>query len=451
MKYKVVKWLLLTVPMVFCCKAIAARPISISEGEAHPITLSAEMESAFTSDSKVVDYQVIDGKKVVIYGRKAGKANFMAFDQAGNTLINRLVVVSTSFSELEAQVAVQFPLADVQISGVAKQVVLSGFVNSNDEKERIYTLVGELLAKTAQEQKFAFEGNQNGDDIDVDFMTRRHFAGVVNNIEVTTTKQVNVKLTIAEVSHAFSQEFGIEVGSSGSTGIFVDQLSHFSAGDIVSVISAVGNESLGQILAEPNLSVISGEKASFLVGGELPVVTVVDGTTNVMYKEFGVRLELMAKVLRDDKIKLSLMPEVSSLDTQYANETYDLPSLKTRRAQTTVELGDGQSFVLGGLLNQEDRESLTRIPYIGDIPILGALFRHTATENNKTELVIVATVNLVQPIKASQIQLPTMDKTSTLARFLAFDGDAGSQSEGDHAHSNNGQAEKILASGGFKQ
>ena len=233
-------------------------------------------------------------------------------------------------------------------------------------------------------------------------------------------------------------------GTSASVpGVFVQPLTSFSSSDIMSVITAIGNDSVGQILAEPNLSVISGESASFLVGGELPVVTTVNNSTNVVYKEFGVRLELMAKVKKDDKITLSLVPEVSSLDTQYENDSYNLPALKTRRARTTVELGDGQSFVLGGLLNSEDKESLQKVPFIGDIPILGALFRNSVTQRNKTELIIVATVNLVQPIHPSQIQLPMMKKTTTLSRFFAL--------EDSYITASDKWAKELLATGGFKK
>lgn len=137
------------------------------------------------------------------------------------------------------------------------------------------------------------------------------------------------------------------------------------------------------------------------------------------------------------------MPEVSSLDTQYANSTYNLPALKTRRARTTVELGDGQSFVLGGLLNKEEAESLRKIPFIGDVPVLGALFRHTETTRNKTELVIIATVNLVQPIEPSSIQLPTMQRSSTLERFFALPKERPAIEQQ--------LSQQILATGGFKQ
>jgi len=205
----------------------------------------------------------------------------------------------------------------------------------------------------------------------------------------------------------------------------------------------MGNDTVGQILAQPNLSVMSGETANFLVGGELPVVTVVDGTTNVEYKEFGIRLDLMAKVLEDDKIKLSLMPEVSSLDTQYSNASYNLPALKTRRARTTVQLADGKSFVLGGLLSTEDKESLSQIPFIGEIPVLGALFRSSGTERTRTELVIVATVNLVQPVEPSAVQLPTMQRTTSLERFFNVEPTSSNKEQ-------NKWANEIYATGGFK-
>ncbi|OIQ25105.1 pilus assembly protein N-terminal domain-containing protein [uncultured Vibrio sp.] len=415
---------------------------NLTVGEAKTFSIRGEVTSVFISGKNVADYQVIDSHKVVVFGRTMGSASFIAFDSQGNEILNRLLVVNKSYRVIEQQIEVMFPNAQVSVAGIGDNVVLSGLVANEQEKDNIHQLVGELLGKTATSTSYQMS-DEESDDVDVGFMTQLNYQGVVNNVEISATKQVNVKLTIAEVSHSFMQDFGIKMGSNGNPGIFVDQLTHFSASDIVSVISALGTDSVGQVLAEPNLSVISGEKASFLVGGELPVVTVIDGGTNVEYKEFGVRLELLAKVLRDDKIKLALTPEVSSLDGSYSSDNFDLPALRTRRAQTTVELGDGQSFVLGGLLNSEEKESLTRIPYIGDIPIIGALFRHTGTERSKTELVIVATVNLVQPLKAEQIQLPTMKKTSTLKRFFGL----GSEYE----QSQQKWADEILSSGGFSQ
>lgn len=409
---------------------------NLSEGNAKSVTINSDISSVFISDPKIADYKVIDKRTIVLFGRSVGESTFMAFDGQGKELTNRKIVVSRSYSGIEQQVKLRFPTSKIDIYAIGTNAVVSGTVLNEEDRDKIYELVGTLLFDDS-------DLDDLGDRTELTYMDKLNFEGVVNQIEVARTKQVNVKLTIAEVSHSFMQDFGIKVGSNGQAGIFVDQLVHFSASDIVSVITAVGTDSVGQVLAEPNLSVISGEDASFLVGGELPVVTVIDGATNVQYKEFGVKLDLTAKVERDDKIKLALAPSVSSLDTQYSNDAYDLPSLKTRSARTTVELGDGQSFVLGGLLNSEERESLTRIPFIGDIPILGALFRHTGTERNRTELIIVATVNLVQPVKASQIQLPTMQKTSTLRRFLGM----GS----DYDRAEDKWASEILNAGGFRK
>jgi pilus assembly protein CpaC len=290
-------------------------------------------------------------------------------------------------------------------------------------------MVGELLGKT-------------GELINSGMVTTYRFPGVVNNIKVISTKQVNVKLTVAEVSHTFMEDFGVQVGGV-DPGVFLNQLFEFSADDISTIITAINNDNVAQILAEPNMSVISGQSASFLAGGEIPVVTTVDGGSTVTYKEYGVRLEMTAQVLRDDKILMSLEPEVSSIDNQYQDGTYSLPSLSTRRASTTVELGDGQSFVLGGLLNAQDKESLQKIPYIGDIPILGAMFRNTSTERVKTELVIVATVNLVQPVEANTIQLPSIKKTSNLARFFAI--------EREYPTAIRRWSDQVLDNGGFKR
>ena len=167
------------------------------------------------------------------------------------------------------------------------------------------------------------------------------------------------------------------------------------------------------------------------------------------YKEFGIRLEMAAKVLQDDKIKLSMMPEVSAVDSTYNDQILNIPTFKTRRARTTVQLGDGQSFVLGGLLNSEDREALSKIPLIGDLPVIGAMFRHTNNTRIKTELIIVATVNLVQPVEPGTVQLPHYTRTNTLLRFFRLD-TPGHSSGNTIKSAQQKEAQEILVTGGFK-
>ncbi|WP_162062823.1 type II and III secretion system protein family protein [Vibrio taketomensis] len=428
---------------LFSIIAHASGFIYLMEGEAKPVVTTTDIDTVFISDPEVADYQVIDTKKIVVFGKKMGTTSLMLFDENAQTLVNRKLVINQSFAEISQQVRLHFPTSDVSISNIGEQVVLTGVVATEDEKDGINDLVGELLSKDVEKTIHTWE-KDDGDDEIIGFMTKREYKGIVNQIEVNTTKQVNVKLSIAEVSQSFMENFGVQYGDAGQTaGVFVNPILDFSADDLLATITAVGDDSIGQVLAEPNLSVISGESASFLVGGEIPVVTIVDNATNVEYKEFGIRLDMVAKVLRDDKIKLSLQPEVSSLDTQYTDERYSLPALKTRRAKTTIELGNGQSFVLGGLLSTEDVESLRKVPYIGDIPILGSLFRNTETSRNKTELVIVATVNLVQPIAPHQVQLPSMKRTSNLSRLFSIDE--------EYSPVVTQRAQDILATGGFKK
>lgn len=411
---------LLTLVALFVSISVQAQVVvNLAEGQAQAISVNSNIGSVFIADPAVADYQVIDREKIVVFGKSVGSTTVMVFGEEGETLVQKTLVVNKSLVHIQQQIQLRYPNADVTIYNLGDQAVLSGVVPTEKEKQEIEEIVGELLSKSSTDTTVEWDLGEN--NYTMDFMTKRKFAGLVNNIEVVTTKQVNVKLTVAEVSHSFLEEFGIELGSSSSTtGIFTDYLTSFSASDIVSVISAVADDTVGQVLAQPNLSVISGETASFLVGGELPVITVVDGSTSISYKEYGIRLELMAKVINDNQIKLSLMPEVSSLDDTYSSDTYDIPALKSRKARTTVELGDGQSFVLGGLLSSEETESLTKIPFAGDIPVLGALFRHTESERYKTELIIIATVNLVGAVETNQIQLPTMERSSTLERFFGW-------------------------------
>ncbi len=444
------RWLttkLLIVVATFSLSSYAATITNLTQGGMKTLSVSEDIQSVFIADDNVADYQVIDNRKVVIFGKQVGYTSIAIFGEESKTLLKRKLWVNQNLDFLQQQIQMLYPDTNVTVANIAESIVLSGYVDSEQERDQINELVGTILGQSSEIKSLELSSSSSSGSatsVSVEMVQSVKYERIINNIKVNQTKQVNVKLTVAEVSHTLLEDFGVEYGSSGSgTGVFVDQLTSFSASDIVSVITAIGNDSVGQVLAEPNLSVLSGEGASFLVGGELPVVTVIDGATSVEYKEYGIKLDMMAKVERDEQIRLTLMPEVSSLDAQYQNESYDLPSLKTRRASTTVQLGDGKSFVLGGLLSTEDRESIGKIPYAGDIPILGALFRHSQTERNRTELIIVATVNLVKPVEPELIQLPTMMKTSTLGRFFAI--------EESYQASMSELGKELLLSGGFLQ
>ncbi len=433
--------------LCFLPPASAARIINLGLDEATAFKYQQPIDTVFIANPDIADYQVVKDNQLIVFGKQVGSTSLLVMDADGKIIASRTLVINKSLANVRQQIAARFPDSNIEMINLGDQVVLSGTVPSEQVREDIYRLVGELLGKDYEDYKFNWKVHEQ--ELEIDFMTRRRFKGLVNNIEVAEVKQLNVKLTIAEVSHSFIRQLGFKWGSITSDGVFIGngQFAGLIGSDfsknIIRFISAVDDDSMGKILAEPNLSVISGETASFLAGGEMPIVTKIDDTYVVSYKEFGVRLELAAKVLKDNKIKLTMQPEVSAIDVQNRNETLDIPAFKTRRARTTIQLADGDSFVLGGLLNSEDREALSKIPLIGDIPILGSLFRHSQNERHKTELIIVATVNLVKAVPQDKIQIPKIVRDYSLLRYFALDFRTPSSVKD--------LANNILATGGFKE
>ena len=431
--------------MFFCSAAAASGTINLGVNEATTLKYKTSIDTVFVANPAVADYQVVKGNQLIVFGKEVGSSSLVVIDGSGNAIDTRMLVVNKNLTNIRQQLKLRFPTQTIEVFNLGDQVVLTGTVPSEQVRQDIYYLVGELLNKDVEKEKLTWEND--GRTFDLRFIERREYKGVVNNIEVAEVKQVNVKITIAEVSHSFIRQLGFkwgrQNGDSFIAGEFFDLLGQISSTDIARYIYAADDDTMGQVLAEPNLSVISGETASFLAGGEVPIVTFVDNAYNITYKEFGIRLQLAAEVLKDDKINISMEPEVSAVDTSYGNNQLNIPSFKTRRARTTVQLGDGESFVLGGLLSSEDREALSKIPMIGDIPVLGALFRYNKNERIKSELVIVATVNLVKPVPPGIIQLPEMSRTNSLLRYFHVEDQA--------VKPVRNKARLILSTGGFKE
>jgi pilus assembly protein CpaC len=179
--------------------------------------------------------------------------------------------------------------------------------------------------------------------------------------------------------------------------------------DVMSSLDIAAEDGLVSILAEPNLTALSGETASFLAGGEFPIpVSQALGAVTIEYKQYGVGLAFTPIVLADGRISMRVRPEVSELSNQGSVKTGDfiVPALVTRRAETTVELGSGQSFMITGLLRNTQANDVNKAPFLGDLPILGALFRSTSFQRSETELVIIVTPYLVRPV-STQMALPT--------------------------------------------
>ena len=185
---------------------------------------------------------------------------------------------------------------------------------------------------------------------------------------------------------------------------------HHNGATWTNFIDALEQDGLAKILAEPTLVAMSGQSASFLAGGEYPIpVPQGDGDITIDYKEFGVKLSFTPTVMSDNKISIKVTPEVSDLDFSTAVQFsgFVVPGITTRKVSTTVELADGQSFAIAGLLNESVREVVNKYPILGDIPILGNLFRSRSFQKRETELIIIATPHLVKPLNMEEQTLPT--------------------------------------------
>jgi pilus assembly protein CpaC len=261
---------------------------------------------------------------------------------------------------------------------------------------------------------------------------------VLNLLEVGGVHQVMLEVRIAEMSRGITKRLGINFNYLSDSGqnfgaILPGNLSTFTGGDEgitgtaastvnalfrffgfdttwTVFIDAMKETGLVKILAEPNLITTSGQSAEFLAGGEFPIpVPQEAGVITIAYKKFGIGLAFTPIVLSDDRISLRVTPEVSEIDfsTAVAAGGVAVPGLTSRRLSTTIELADGQSFALGGLLQQNAREIVNKFPVLGDIPVLGTLFRSKSFQKNETELIIIATVHLVKPVDMTQQTLPT--------------------------------------------
>ncbi|MDC5856846.1 type II and III secretion system protein family protein [Vibrio europaeus] len=395
--------------------------LTIALGDASSVSTDKEIGTIFVSSPDVADYQILDSHKFVVFGKERGDTRIMVFAKDNSKIYDRKVNVVRDVSLVNRQLKLHYPDLKVKVEAVDEQVLVTGEIINQTQHLEVITLVGELLKLEKVEDKKKEKEDKNSKPTELktlvaDFNKKVEYKGLVDKLKIASADQINVKLSIAEVSRQLNEELGFKWSNeaAGAAGQFL--LTDFKAGDLKTLISALDDNTLGQMLAEPNLSVISGESASFLVGGEIPVPTVVNNSTNIEYKEYGIKLAFAAKSLESGRIRLKLKPEVSSLDKSYLEGV----ALRTRKAETTLELKDGESFVIGGLMSSEEVEGMSKVPGAGDIPVLGALFRSAATKREKRELVIVATVNRVKPQHASEIQLPHMQPTGTFKRLFGL-------------------------------
>ncbi|SGZ01597.1 type II and III secretion system protein family protein [Moritella viscosa] len=387
-----------------------------------------DINTVFISKPDIANYKIINKRTLVIFANKVGQSRIIVYGVDKKKLLSQVIHVDINLTDIRHQIAIYYPELEIKLTSIGRNVVVSGNVYSEEQRDDIYRTIAELLGRkkvtryNAAERITITNGDSEFDEREwVGFQRNYTWEGITERLEIDSIKQINVKISVVQVSKEFNETLGVDWSTIGQkAGQFAFQ--QFNAASLTTIVSAIGNDNIAEVLAEPNLTVMSGESASFLVGGEVPVIVTNQNTTNISFKEFGVKLNLSAKVLNNKKIKLNIAPEVSAVERIIKAAGIEVPQLSTRRALTTIVLADGDSFMIGGLMSSEDIEAISSVPLLGDIPILGAAFRKATTKRKKTELIIVATVNIVKPITSKDVRLPTMYKTSTLSRlFRSYD------------------------------
>lgn len=386
--------------------------LAIQAGSGQVVTLPGAATNIFVADPKVAEVRPASPTSLFVFGIGAGRTSVAAMDAAGNLVSQIEVTVQPSmFAANEAQGAIArlIPGSKITVQPQVKGLMLSGAIGS----------------PAAAAQAVAIARGYLGENQTIE-----------NQLDVRSAIQVTLRVRIAEISRQVVQNLGINWQALGTVG----NIATFPALTLVAnaavapaclagrvgsvacrgvgfngVIDALAQDNLAHVLAEPNLTVLSGQPASFLVGGEFPIpIGQQQGQVTVEFKKYGITLGFLPTVLSDGRINLHVSPEVSQLTTLGAvqlvagNSTIQIPALTVRRADTTVELGSGQSFAIAGLLMNNTNEAVSGLPFLKDIPILGTLFRSNAFQRNETELVILVTPFIVSPVSdVAALHLPT--------------------------------------------
>lgn len=426
--------------MLLWTSATFAKIINMEPGQSQYIELDQKVDTIFVSAPDTADYEILDDYSFMIYAKQEGKTEVTAFDAEGKKLYSDTVNVNAlinNISDTNQQIKTRFPNTKLKVKKIGKAYVIEGEAASQAESEEVNRIVGEALGASQKVTEYTLKrGGEFGDE-KIPFLDRYQYQGVIDHSNIDETTLINVKLTVVEVNKRFSDSLGVNwsnlqgnllhnltsgvrIGGSfdGSNGS--SSISLINADNLKLFINAVNNHNNGKILAEPNISMLSGETADILVGGEIPFAQRDrEGATTIIYKDYGVKLIVGGKVQKNNRIRLALAQEVSTLAGNYVYQGIgEVPYFNTRRSKSTFEIADGESFIIGGLLSSSDAEGLSKFPLLGDIPIIGAFFRNASTSRENKELVVVATVNLVKPVNGDQIVYPDFEKTGTMERFF---------------------------------
>jgi pilus assembly protein CpaC len=408
--------------------------IVLSVGRGQLVQVPGNMADVFVANQAIADVQVKSTRQLYVFGLAGGETTVYASNAAGDIVWAANIRVGSNIDSIDQMLTLAMPDAKVSVNTMGNNtVLLTGTVGAPEDAAEAERLVTAYLGKDAN---------------------------VISRLKTATPLQVNLQVKFAEVSRSLVRTLGANLTSmDSSSGIkfgaangrnFYDifapgqtlgmqpdgvtttlpdgtaikgtNLNPITNGstfalagkflglDLLGALDLAEQDGLVTTLSQPNLTALSGETAEFLAGGEFPIpMSQGLGTTSVEYKKYGVSLSYTPTVLSNGRISLRVRPEVSELSNNGAVtlNNFTIPALTVRRAETTIELGSGQSFMIAGLLSNNAQNSINKAPGLGDLPVLGNLFKSSEFRKGQTELVIVVTPYLVKPVDANDIKLPT--------------------------------------------
>ncbi len=408
-----------------------ASTLDLERGKSVVLRPDFPVKRVAVGDPSVVDFVLHGAREVQLVAKAVGSTNVLLWDREGRIQSAVEVHVGAIQSQIVREIQRVLGNSNVSVDMAGESIVLRGQVPSLAASEQAEQVASAFFARSSA-------------DADSGTDTANTEPSVINMLSVGGNHQVMIEIKIAEISRSLQKNMGANfrtasTGSSSTGDItvfsFLDSLSSIDAGTGLDLLSerislagtlvkddftaklfleALQREGLGKVLAEPTLVARSGETANFLVGGEIPIPVVQGNSTGVnnvtiVFKDFGVNVEFTPTVLSPERIHLLVAPEVSEPDFNFGTTVSGttVPAFRTRRASTGVELADGQTFAIAGLLREDITTAVNKIPALGELPIFGTLFRSQAFEKNQTEMMLIVTPHLVKPMGPGEIELPT--------------------------------------------
>jgi pilus assembly protein CpaC len=384
--------------------AMAATPLNVSVNESRYVQESG-LSRVAVGNPEIADVQLLSARDFLLVGKKAGSTSLLVWSANGRQ--EYLVTVTGENSGLASTIEKAINLPGVTVQMVGNKILLRGTVMNQYEKDLALKVAGLYAGSTPSAS--------SGDGSAAKAVDKTG-GNVIDLLQMAHPAQIRLEAQVIEVSSSNKKELGIQYGTrtSGDNDTKLDMEGAIYAGEdwntrgwggwlvrhsstINASLRALITQGTARILSSPNISTLSGEKAKILIGGSIPIPTNNDGSISIEWKEYGVKLDIEPVVDQMDKITSKVHAEVSRLD--YANGVtqngFHIPALATREAEAVIHVSNGMSMIIGGLLNSEDGKTVSKIPLLGNIPILGEFFKHTSSTRDKRELIIIITPHLV--------------------------------------------------------